>query len=60
VFVHGGFWQYGTIKEAGFMAENFVEKGYLYATIGYDLAPKSEIFFLIKRFLKIYQLKILK
>jgi acetyl esterase/lipase len=41
VFIHGGYWQWGSIQASGYMAENFVDNGYLFAAVGYSLAPQS-------------------
>jgi acetyl esterase/lipase len=44
VYLHGGYWQWGTIKASSFMAENFVKKGFIVASVGYLLAPEGNLF----------------
>jgi acetyl esterase/lipase len=41
VYLHGGYWQWGTIKASSFMAENFVNKDFLVASVGYLLTPEG-------------------
>jgi arylformamidase len=38
-YLHGGYWQWGSIDASCFMAENFVQQEIVVAPIGYNLAP---------------------
>jgi acetyl esterase/lipase len=44
VYIHGGYWQWGTIFASSFMAHNFTNKDIIVAAIGYQLCPKSRKF----------------
>ncbi len=39
VFVHGGYWHGGDKSEYRFLAESFVQHGYVFVAINYRLAP---------------------
>ena len=41
VYIHGGYWQWGTILASSFMAQNFTSKDIVVASIGYQLCPKG-------------------
>jgi hypothetical protein len=40
-YLHGGYWQWGSIFASSFMAQNFTSKDIICAAIGYKLCPKS-------------------
>jgi carboxylesterase type B len=41
VFIHGGYWQFGTVFESCFMAANFLNKNVTVVALGYDVAPSG-------------------
>ena len=41
VYLHGGYWQWGSVLASSFMAQNFTNKDIIVASIGYRLCPKS-------------------
>ena len=43
VFIHGGFWQEGSIDHAGFAAPAFAAAGWLFVAVGYTLAPEATL-----------------
>lgn len=43
VFLHGGWWQEGSIDVVGFPAQTFLDAGIGWASIGYTLAPEATL-----------------
>ncbi|XP_069511350.1 kynurenine formamidase [Ambystoma mexicanum] len=43
VYIHGGYWQFFSKEESGFMAAPLVAKGIAVAAIDYDIAPKGHM-----------------
>ena len=41
IYLHGGYWQWGSIFASSFMAQNFTSKDIIVGAIGYNLCPKS-------------------
>ena len=42
-FLHGGFWQMGSKELGGFAGPAFAEAGFVFAAIGYRLAPEAAL-----------------
>ncbi|KAJ8389686.1 hypothetical protein AAFF_G00115620 [Aldrovandia affinis] len=43
IYIHGGYWQFLSKEESGFMAVPLVQKGVAVAAVGYDIAPKGNM-----------------
>ncbi|XP_017272383.1 kynurenine formamidase isoform X2 [Kryptolebias marmoratus] len=43
VYIHGGYWQFLSKDESGFMAVPLVDKGVVVVAVGYDIAPKGNM-----------------
>jgi carboxylesterase type B len=43
VYLHGGYWQWGSVLASSFMAKNFTDKDIILVALGYDLAPNGFI-----------------
>lgn len=43
LFLHGGWWQEGSIDVAGFPAKAFTDAGFGWGSIGYTLAPEATL-----------------
>ncbi|XP_061736882.1 kynurenine formamidase isoform X1 [Nerophis ophidion] len=43
VYLHGGYWQFLSKEESGFMAVPLVDKGVVVVAVGYDVAPKGNM-----------------
>jgi acetyl esterase/lipase len=43
VYLHGGYWQWGSVRASSFMAANFTDKDIILVALGYDLAPNGFI-----------------
>ncbi|KAG7281956.1 hypothetical protein CRUP_003014 [Coryphaenoides rupestris] len=43
IYIHGGYWQFLSKEESGFMAIPMFEKGVVVAAVDYDLAPKGNM-----------------
>ena len=43
VYLHGGYWQWGSVRASSFMAKNFTDKDIILVALGYDLAPNGFI-----------------
>lgn len=41
IYLHGGYWQFLSKEESGFMAVPLVDKGVVVVAVGYDIAPKG-------------------
>ncbi|KAM9769082.1 kynurenine formamidase isoform 2-T2 [Menidia menidia] len=41
VYLHGGYWQFLSKEESGFMAVPLLDKGVVVVAVGYDIAPKG-------------------
>lgn len=39
IYLHGGYWQWGSVSSSSFMAGNFTKKGITVIALGYDIAP---------------------
>lgn len=40
IYIHGGYWQWGSVYWSSFMARNFVDKDVTVVALGHDIAPK--------------------
>jgi arylformamidase len=52
VYIHGGYWQWGSVNSSAFMAKNFIQNGFIVAAIGYKIAPEGCILFSTFKILK--------
>ncbi|XP_041696844.1 kynurenine formamidase isoform X2 [Coregonus clupeaformis] len=43
IYLHGGYWQFLSKDESGFMAVPLVHKGIVVVAVGYDIAPKGNM-----------------
>nr|XP_019960483.1 PREDICTED: kynurenine formamidase [Paralichthys olivaceus] len=43
IYIHGGYWQFLSKEESGFMAVPLVDKGVVVVAVGYDIAPKGNM-----------------
>ncbi|XP_061889575.1 kynurenine formamidase isoform X2 [Entelurus aequoreus] len=43
IYIHGGYWQFLSKEESGFMAVPLVDKGVVVVAVGYDVAPKGNM-----------------
>ncbi|XP_035254295.1 kynurenine formamidase-like [Anguilla anguilla] len=43
VYIHGGYWQFFSKEESGFIAVPLVQKGVAVAAVDYDIAPKGNM-----------------
>ncbi|KAG9337901.1 hypothetical protein JZ751_027554 [Albula glossodonta] len=43
IYIHGGYWQFLSKEESGFMAVPLVQRGVAVAAVGYDIAPKGNM-----------------
>ncbi|KAL1005515.1 hypothetical protein UPYG_G00060070 [Umbra pygmaea] len=43
IYIHGGYWQFLSKEESGFMAVPLVHKGVVVVAVGYDIAPKGNM-----------------
>ncbi|XP_036804023.1 kynurenine formamidase isoform X1 [Oncorhynchus mykiss] len=43
IYLHGGYWQFLSKEESGFMAVPLVHKGVVVVAVGYDIAPKGNM-----------------
>ncbi|XP_029454987.1 kynurenine formamidase isoform X1 [Rhinatrema bivittatum] len=43
IYVHGGYWQFLSKEESGFMAPPLLRKGIAVVALGYDIAPKGDM-----------------
>uniref|UniRef100_A0A1A7WHF0 Kynurenine formamidase n=1 Tax=Iconisemion striatum TaxID=60296 RepID=A0A1A7WHF0_9TELE len=43
IYIHGGYWQFLSKDESGFMAVPLVKKGVVVVAVGYDIAPKGNM-----------------
>ncbi|XP_062311900.1 kynurenine formamidase isoform X1 [Osmerus eperlanus] len=43
IYLHGGYWQFLSKEESGFMAVPLVGKGVVVVAVGYDIAPKGNM-----------------
>nr|XP_046261713.1 kynurenine formamidase isoform X1 [Scatophagus argus] len=43
IYIHGGFWQFLSKEESGFMAVPLVDKGVVVVAVDYDIAPKGNM-----------------
>ncbi|KAA8595167.1 hypothetical protein FQN60_012302 [Etheostoma spectabile] len=43
IYLHGGYWQFLSKEESGFMAVPLVDKGVVVVAVGYDIAPKGNM-----------------
>ncbi|KAL3067304.1 hypothetical protein OYC64_017104 [Pagothenia borchgrevinki] len=43
IYLHGGFWQFLSKEDSGFMAVPLVDKGVVVVAVGYDIAPKGNM-----------------
>lgn len=43
LFLHGGWWQEGSIDAVGFLAPAFTDAGFGWGSIGYTLAPEARL-----------------
>lgn len=41
IYLHGGYWQFLSKEESGFMAVPLASKGVVVVAVGYDIAPKG-------------------
>ncbi|CAF0799731.1 unnamed protein product [Brachionus calyciflorus] len=41
IYIHGGYWQWGSVKDSSFMAENMAEKNVITIAVGYTIAPQA-------------------
>ena len=39
IYLHGGYWQWGSVFSSSFMADNFTKKGITLVALGYNIAP---------------------
>ncbi|XP_068176908.1 kynurenine formamidase isoform X2 [Antennarius striatus] len=43
IYIHGGYWQFLSKEESGFMAVPLIDKGVVVVAVGYDIAPKGNM-----------------
>uniref|UniRef100_A0A4W4H422 Alpha/beta hydrolase fold-3 domain-containing protein n=1 Tax=Electrophorus electricus TaxID=8005 RepID=A0A4W4H422_ELEEL len=43
VYIHGGYWQFLSKEESGFMAVPLAQKGVVVVAVGYSIAPKGNM-----------------
>uniref|UniRef100_A0A8B9JIE3 Arylformamidase n=1 Tax=Astyanax mexicanus TaxID=7994 RepID=A0A8B9JIE3_ASTMX len=43
IYLHGGYWQFLSKEESGFMAVPLVQKGVVVVAVGYSIAPKGNM-----------------
>ncbi|XP_036442754.1 kynurenine formamidase isoform X1 [Colossoma macropomum] len=43
IYIHGGYWQFLSKEESGFMAVPLVQKGVVVVAVGYSIAPKGNM-----------------
>ncbi|XP_057700030.1 kynurenine formamidase isoform X2 [Corythoichthys intestinalis] len=43
IYFHGGYWQFLSKEESGFMAVPLIEKGVVVVAVGYDIAPRGNM-----------------
>lgn len=43
IYIHGGYWQFLSKEESGFMAVPLVSKGVVVVAVDYDIAPKGNM-----------------
>lgn len=43
IYLHGGYWQFLSKDESGFMAVPLIDKGVVVIAVGYDIAPKGNM-----------------
>lgn len=43
IYLHGGYWQFLSKEESGFMAVPLVDKGVVVVAVDYDIAPKGNM-----------------
>uniref|UniRef100_A0A3P9H3L9 Arylformamidase n=1 Tax=Oryzias latipes TaxID=8090 RepID=A0A3P9H3L9_ORYLA len=43
IYIHGGYWQFLSKEESGFLAVPLIEKGVVVVAVGYDIAPKGKV-----------------
>ncbi|XP_008408445.1 kynurenine formamidase isoform X1 [Poecilia reticulata] len=43
IYIHGGYWQFLSKEESGFMAVPLVDKDVVVVAVGYDIAPKGNM-----------------
>ncbi|XP_061686555.1 kynurenine formamidase [Syngnathoides biaculeatus] len=43
IYLHGGYWQFLSKEESGFMAVPLVDKGVVVVAVGYDIAPRGNM-----------------
>uniref|UniRef100_A0A8C6TA97 Arylformamidase n=1 Tax=Neogobius melanostomus TaxID=47308 RepID=A0A8C6TA97_9GOBI len=43
IYIHGGYWQFLSKEESGFMAVPLVSKGVIVVAVDYDIAPKGNM-----------------
>uniref|UniRef100_A0A3P9H3J9 Kynurenine formamidase n=1 Tax=Oryzias latipes TaxID=8090 RepID=A0A3P9H3J9_ORYLA len=43
IYIHGGYWQFLSKEESGFLAVPLIEKGVVVVAVGYDIAPKGDM-----------------
>ncbi|XP_029353219.1 kynurenine formamidase isoform X1 [Echeneis naucrates] len=43
IYLHGGYWQFLSKEESGFMAVPLINKGVVVVAVGYDIAPKGNM-----------------
>ncbi|XP_061130379.1 kynurenine formamidase isoform X1 [Syngnathus typhle] len=43
IYIHGGYWQFLSKEESGFMAVPLIDKGVVVVAVGYDIAPRGNM-----------------
>ncbi|XP_061625825.1 kynurenine formamidase isoform X1 [Phyllopteryx taeniolatus] len=43
IYFHGGYWQFLSKEESGFMAVPLIDKGVVVVAVGYDVAPRGNM-----------------
>ncbi|XP_049575850.1 kynurenine formamidase [Syngnathus scovelli] len=43
IYLHGGYWQFLSKEESGFMAVPLIDKGVVVVAVGYDTAPRGNM-----------------
>ncbi|XP_077379911.1 kynurenine formamidase-like, partial [Festucalex cinctus] len=43
IYLHGGYWQFLSKEESGFMAVPLIDKGVVVVAVGYDIAPRGNM-----------------
>ncbi|KAL4648645.1 kynurenine formamidase isoform X1 [Arapaima gigas] len=43
IYIHGGYWQFLSKEESGFLAVPLVQRGVAVVAVGYDIAPKGNM-----------------